>query len=101
MALKDIIDKRHDKKLCKDNAEENGRAFNHLPYHCYYHTNSPLYNDLLVKETLLDRNDIDGDNTLEKHEESMKLIQFAVYSKLGKIKKEVKNCGIQIDCTGE
>ena len=35
-SLLDIRDGNHDKKVCKQNCEENGKTFNHPPHLCSY-----------------------------------------------------------------
>ena len=52
--LKNIVDKKHDKDVCKTNCIENGKFFNHEPHHCPYFTGSLRFSNFLEKKVIDD-----------------------------------------------
>ena len=45
--LNNIKERKHDKKVCITNCEDNAKVFNQKPHQCRFYTGSPRYKDLL------------------------------------------------------
>ena len=57
--MRDIIDKKHDKNVCKINCEENGKVFNQTPFQCHYVSKGQNYNNLLKYQEFNDSDILD------------------------------------------
>ena len=89
-----MIQKRHDKDLCRYNCEKNGKAFHHEPFSCKYFTNHVAYNDLLTKRTISTSDYPDG-LQIETDENAEKLLELADMSSIW----EQSKIEVQLGCS--
>ena len=71
----DIIDKRHDRNVCKINCEENGKIFNQTPFQCHYVSKGQNYNNLLKYQKFID-SDILDDATVASKSTEDKIVEY-------------------------
>ena len=73
--MRDIIDKKHDKNVCKINCEENGKVFNQTPFQCHYVSKGQNYNNLLKNQKFID-SDILDDATVASKSTEDKIVEY-------------------------
>ena len=73
--MRDIIDKKHDKNVCKINCEENGKVFNQTPFQCHYVSKGQNYNNLLKYQKFID-SDILDDATVASKSTEDKIVEY-------------------------
>ena len=73
--MRDIIDKKHDKNVCKINCEENGKIFNQTPFQCHYFSNDEKYNNLLKHQEFNDSDILDDVKVASKSTED-KIVEY-------------------------
>ena len=89
--LGDIIDKRHDRNVCKINCEENGKIFNQTPFQCHYVSNGQNYNNLLKHQEIND-SDIINDVEVPSKSTEDKIVEYQLqFGKLEDFKADVKD----------
>ena len=73
--MRDIIDKKHDKNVCKINCEENGKVFNQTPFQCHYVSKGQNYTNLLKHQKFIDSNSLDDVTVASKSTED-KIVEY-------------------------
>ena len=73
--MRDIIDKKHDKNVCKINCEENGKVFNQTPFQCHYVSKGQNYNNLLKYQKFIDSDILDDATVVSKSTED-KIVEY-------------------------
>ena len=89
-----IRDGAHDDQLCNQNCVENGRIFNHLPFHCAYQSqeiSGLIQYDKVEVDTLPDQEWPKGD------EKAMQVADFDFKSDLAKERERELELGLRTD----
>ena len=81
--LNSIKERKHDKKVCITNCEDNAKVFNQKPHQCRFYTGSPRYKDLLEIYEIPTVDAVDGgaSSNPKIKEFSLQLIQLEDYKK--------------------